>query len=230
MNIYHISPIQRVVTLLRNYKNTFIAMCIIGMSISTASASVIEIGDTNLIQDALNPSDGLYFLDTTYSDGLTMVEALGNAKSLYSDARIATPAEWNNLFLAAGISYTGSLTASAAFDFVDNQRIARLDSNVGMLNQMLSGNSDSLYIWSDPDGLGRFDATSTIDFILLGSSFVDIRHASRIPGDVALDYSWLIVSDSGVANVPAPDVIWLFGSGLIGLVRRRKKLAILSGK
>ncbi len=220
--------IQRVTAILKNYRNTMATICILGVSISTASASIIEIGNTNLIQDLLNPSDGLYFLDTTGSDGLTMAEAINNATSLYLDARFATPAEWDNLFMAAGISYTGSLTASAAFDTGGNTRITSSDSNVGLLNQILSGSSNGLWIWSDPDGSSA--GTSTREFILLGSSFADIRQDSRVPG--GLDWSWLIVSDSGIenANVPAPATIWLLSFGLIGVFWNKKKVVKISSK
>ena len=46
-----------------------------------ASGGVIEVGDLNIIDDPGNPSDGLRYLDMTFSDGLTKADALANAQS-----------------------------------------------------------------------------------------------------------------------------------------------------
>jgi hypothetical protein len=82
----------------------------------TARAVIIEVGDLNFIDDAGNPSDGLGFLDMSFSVGLTQADALTNAQLTYADARIATPDEFDDLFLAAGVTYSGALTASDGFE------------------------------------------------------------------------------------------------------------------
>lgn len=64
---------------------------------------IMEVGDLNIIDDVGNASDGLRFLDMSYSVGRTQADALANARVIYSNARLATVAEWENLFLAAGI-------------------------------------------------------------------------------------------------------------------------------
>ena len=77
---------------------------------------VTEVGDLNIIDDDGNPSNGLRYLDLTFSKGRTLASALANAQATYSNARLATPDEWDDLFDAAGITYDGLLTASDAFE------------------------------------------------------------------------------------------------------------------
>jgi hypothetical protein len=57
----------------------------------------------NIIDDVGNPSDGLRFLDMTYSDGLSLAAAIANAQATYANARLATASEFDDLFSAAGI-------------------------------------------------------------------------------------------------------------------------------
>ena len=59
---------------------------------------VNEVGDLNIIDDDGNPSNGLRYLDLTYSKGRTLASALANAQATYSNAREATPSEWDDLF------------------------------------------------------------------------------------------------------------------------------------
>jgi hypothetical protein len=63
-----------------------------------AHAALVEVGDLNIINDAGNPSDGLRYLDMTYSDGLTQAAALTNAQATYANARLATASEFDDLF------------------------------------------------------------------------------------------------------------------------------------
>ena len=77
---------------------------------------ITQVGTLNIIVDAGNPSNGLRYLDLDFSTGLTLAGALANAQATYSNARLATPDEWDDLFAAAGITYAASLTASDAFE------------------------------------------------------------------------------------------------------------------
>ena len=71
---------------------------------------VTEVGDLNIIDDDGNPSNGLRYLDLTFSLNRTLASALANAQATYSNARLATASEWDDLFAAAGITYDALLT------------------------------------------------------------------------------------------------------------------------
>tara|TARA_R110002096_G_scaffold381363_1_gene575213 strand:- start:2114 stop:2611 length:498 start_codon:yes stop_codon:yes gene_type:complete len=107
----------------------------------SAIASIDEVGDLNIINDMANPSDGLRYLDRSFSDGLSLAHALINAQGSYANARLATPSEWDDLFAAAGITYDGAVTASDAFTALgDNQTIASGGSCCATLVSTLGGN------------------------------------------------------------------------------------------
>ena len=70
----------------------FLALALAFAWHGASSAALVEVGDLNIIDDPGNPSDGLRYLDMTYSDGLTLADALANAQATYPNARAATPA------------------------------------------------------------------------------------------------------------------------------------------
>ncbi len=80
-----------------------------------APAAINEVGDLNIIDDPGNPSDGLRYLDMSFSAGLTLSAALTNTQATYPNARVATPSEFNDLFASSGIMFNGALTAADAF-------------------------------------------------------------------------------------------------------------------
>lgn len=136
--------------------------------VTPAHTTVVEVGDLNIINDPGNPSDGLRFLDMTFSDGLSLVAALANAQGTYSNARLATPSEFDDLFAAAGISYDSTLTASDAFTIGGGIVIssgANYDTHTLRDQLGLTAAGDRTLIWSDPDGSTA--VTSTRDRLLL---------------------------------------------------------------
>jgi len=195
-----------------------------------AFASIDEVGDLNIINDMTNPSDGLRYLDMTFSDGLTLADALANAQATYADARLATPSEWDDLFMAAGITYSGAETASDAFLNGATLTItpdpcalcASLRDKLGATNG-LSG--DTTWLWSDPDGSGS--AAGTRDALRLFDNGMSSLSAvvqidttvtpSLMPGSSAFGY--LLVSE---AVVPLPPAIIFLGSGIAALILRRR--------
>jgi len=189
-----------------------------------AQAAVVEVGDLNIINAAGNPSDGLRFLDMTYSDGLTLTAALADATAVYANARAATPGEFDDLFAAAGINYVATTTASGGFAIGGYEVISEgssyaagpaLISKLGITDGMTS-----TFIWTDPDGS---NATSTTrDYLALTATQAFLFNSTSASSS---NVGWLLVSDAAV--VPVPAAVWLFGSGLLGLVgiARRNKAA-----
>ena len=58
---------------------------------SSVPSAIIEMGNLNIIDDPGNPSDGLRFLELSFSDGLSLTDALTNAQMTYSNAHLARP-------------------------------------------------------------------------------------------------------------------------------------------
>ena len=176
------------------------------------SSNIVELGDLNIINDAGNPSDGLRYLDMSYSDGLTLEAALIKAQATYPNARIATASEFDDLFSAAGIPYSGVSTASDGFLVGADAQIAgdgcaACITLVGQLGGTI-GAGETL-IWTDPDGSN--DPASTRDIVRIdtfgpsgarGRAF--LQHATfqtGIPGTA--DYAgFLLVSSPVVPTTP----------------------------
>lgn len=163
-----------------------------------SSATVVEDGTINRIDDVTNPSHGLAFFDMSYSDGLSLADSLAAAQAVHADARLATPAEWDALFAAAGVTYNGALTASDAFNTGSSDRI--IDNGtpgaIDLASKLGATSGSSTYMFSGTDG--STDFASTRDYMLLSSSgWADIRQDSRV---APLSFvGWLIVTEAFMA-------------------------------
>jgi hypothetical protein len=178
-------------------------------------------GDLNIINQAGNASNGLRYLDMSYSDGLSLADALTAAQGTYGNARLAIASEWDDLFAAAGIGYlTSALPASAGFGEGSNY-IFTQDYDGGLLQAFLGDTVSSApgltAIWTTPDGL--LSEFSTYDYTLLDQTYAGFYQASEVPGHYHV--GWLLVSE--VSAVPAPPALILFALGLagLGLAKRR---------
>jgi len=193
-----------------------------------AHAAVVESGDLNIINQLGNASDGLAYLDTSFSVGLTASAALTNAQATYADARLATASEFDDLFAAAGISYDGAQTASAGFATGPNNDIISSGANYdgGTLAAQLGFTVPGFFtaLFTDPDGEGT-EAT-TRDFTILFNDRAQLNSTPLLPGSggQSAQLAFLIVSDTAAA-VPVPAGVWLFGSALAGMIGVRAKRA-----
>ena len=192
-----------------------------------ASAAVIEFGDLNFIQDGGNPSNGLRFLDMTFSDGASQAAALANAQATYPDARLATATEWDHLFAAAGIEYDGAETASDAVNPGGPYGTGGLNISSGnnydggtlrdMLGHTWTGVAAAF--WSDISDESS-SSTSTRDYLFLHSdgAYIHQNWASGWEnGNGSL--GWLIVSET--AAIPEPSTALLLCLGLMALATGR---------
>lgn len=190
-------------------------------------ASIVEVGNLNIINQLGNASDGLRYLDLSISQngatGFNPTDALAHAQTFYSNARFATASEFDDLFQAAGITYDGAETAGDVFgpgpDSVNISTGSNYDGGVlaDILGRTIPGFAAA--IWSDPDG--SEDPTTTYDFLFLIDSRAQLEHTVVNPLEVPSgQLAYLIVSE-----VPVPAAAWLFGSALIGMagVRRTKR-------
>ncbi|NNF07894.1 MAG: PEP-CTERM sorting domain-containing protein [Candidatus Eisenbacteria bacterium] len=194
---------------------------------TNASAAVIEVGDLNVIDDPGNPSDGLRYLDMTFSlGGPPLADAIANAQVAYPNARVATPAEWDDLFEAAGI--ITSTLASETFSpgprvFLAREAIGPQPAigtyDGGVLSTQLGFNfGDTTNIYTDPDG--SVDEATTRDFIQFSPRLVQHMQSDRVPGGPATGFGWLLVSAPPIPE-PSHALLSLVGLAALGLRRRR---------
>lgn len=187
---------------------------------SPVYASICEVGDLNIINDPGNPSDGLRYLDMTFSVGLSLAAALTNAQGTYPDTRLAMPSEWDDLFAAAGVTYSGTATDSDAFTVGGNLLISVTAVPIfTVLGETVPGGE--MNVWSDPDSDNT--GVTTRDFLQLklsipsgAASIFNIGIAAPQAGT-----GWMLVSDATV--VPLPPAILFLASGVVGLLLRRTR-------
>lgn len=185
--------------------------------------NLIEVGDLQFIDQVGNPSNGLRFLDMSFSVGLTAADAVANAQATYADARLATPSEFDDLFMAAGITYPGPLTASDGFTSTFLAAILSSGATYdgGVLRDKLGITSgDATVIWTNPDG-ELF--AGTVDVMRLQGDEVSIAGAGVLPAQAGI--GWLVVSET--AAIPEPSSFLLVGMAGLATVflssRRRRR-------
>ena len=206
------------------------------------SSQIVEVGRVNIIDQPSNPSNGLAYLDSSIGLGKSLVDSIDLARDLgYSDVRLATPEEWDNLFEAAGVEYISGKRPNNAF--LEGMHKILYD-NFGQTSEILIDTLGStadfpnwyrgIFLNSDPDGLGPdiFGQTpeeqGTRDILGIinfsdGRQYSSIGHSSVIPGEPNSIYqTWLLVSpEAGISAVPEPSALALLLIALgICLVRR----------
>jgi hypothetical protein len=190
-------------------------------STGVASATLIQSGNLNIIDDAGNPSNGLRFLDMTFSIGLTEAAALANAQATYADARLATPAEFTDLFAAAGVAYSSSYTAADGFTTGPSIGLtASGDAGVELLLTTLGLTfANGTIIWTDPDDSN--DEATTRDIIYL-------KHpgAEALTWQTGITPSWQSAGWLLVSEVPEPSTFSMVALGTLLLGLRRRRAAV----
>ncbi|MFT6437923.1 MAG: hypothetical protein ACJAVI_006005, partial [Candidatus Azotimanducaceae bacterium] len=196
------------------FSTLFALSLLLGLT-HNANATVMEMDDLNIISQFGNASDGLRYLDMSYSDGLTKTAALANAQGTYANARLAIATEFDDLFAAAGIGYDQSgETASDSFLPGFGHFLSSGSNYDGGLLSLALGHTSpgQTYIWTVPDG--NNSSTTSFDYIHFTSSYVSMDQSSATPANSVL--GWLIVSEAPVPTVPAPPALILFAFGLAG--------------
>ena len=146
---------------------------------NAASADIIEIGDLNIIDDPGNPSDGLRYLDMTFSNGLSLADALTNAQMTYSNARVATASEFDDLFAASSLVLDGAITPSDGFSTGLTATVSSGANYNAELRNVLGTTIVGANIWTLPDG--SVDPGTTRDVFAIGTVAAAVRQSSGTP-------------------------------------------------
>ena len=207
------------------------------LSTQTASAALLEAdwlvpGDSKLTVDT---NSGLEWLDLTETAGLSMNEILAGTGGFASMGfRYATTTEVSGLFAAAGIVDTsGNSVAENAGPVIDLLLL------LGTTFEFVSSGGNNIFSsgYHLPDSPSLSEATIASAFQLqssgvpalntengLGSAVIGVSRSADRDFSEWFDGSYLVRE---TAVVPVPAAIWLFGSGVLGLIgiAKRKKAA-----
>lgn len=176
-----------------------------------ATADLMQSGGLNIIVDSGNPSNGLGFLDMSFSKGLSLTAAVTKAQMTYPNARPANASEFDDLFAAVPILYDGSETASSAFSTGAQVTLSSSTNYDVSLRDQLGVTFGSLtIIWTDPDG--STSTTTTRDSLNLGSSTAVAAQSMFSPANSGV--GWLLVSE--VTSVPEPSAFLCLGLIVVG--------------
>lgn len=215
----------------RIVRNMCMAIVAVGVLVAPSQAAIMEVGDLNIIDQAGNPSNGLRFLDFTFSDGLNQSAALANAQASYANARLATPSEWDDLAEAAGVSYNanGFVFSHAFVDGTNETIVTTGDAGVALLKSVLGVTSGSNTLWwSDPDSDDDTDTTRDYIELTFGDGVI-IYQTSLLPPHGAV--GWLIVSEATSSGVPEPSSAILLGfAATVGCLAYRRRQATLANQ
>lgn len=163
----------------------------------------MEVGDLNVIDQVGNASNGLRYLDSSFSAGMSQAAALANAQATYSNARLATQSEWDDLFQASSLVYDGSLTLGDVFEVGGSEVISSgANYNNELVTKLGATGLGSLALWSDPDSDSLL--TSTRDVAVFQSSVQIVQSSAPAPLN---GRAWLIVSEA--AAIPEPSSLTL---------------------
>lgn len=198
------------------------------LMIQTASAALVEsdwlvAGDNKLTIDT---NSGLEWLDLTESTGFSMNQILAGAGGfLDMGFRYATTSEVSTLFAEANVIDTGGEAveenAAAAMDFILLFGITYQASDSSGNNTFTSG-----YHFPDPPDTSESTIAAFVQLISFGEPPLNTENgygaamvSALLSGNrdraTSTDGSFLVRE---ATYVPVPAAVWLFGSGLIGLL------------
>ena len=190
---------------------------------SSVNAALIS-EDLNTLSDGLITRDttsGLRWLDLTETRGLSYnyVNSQFGSDGLYEGWRMATPAEVVGLWLNFNIDLS-----AGAYSYGNGI----IDPNIQLATEVIGEtyHPAGLNLYTGVHGWVKdnflITAVGTYSYNNSTNNYFPLRH------DTVSGYGGITDPTSGVyvvSTVPVPPAVWLFGSGLLGLigVARRKK-------
>ena len=191
-----------------------------GLATGAFMFGMVGVANATTVVDLYGDQDG-FGIGLSHGDGANYTSIVNEADDDgFTDTWVYSTQSWSHVY---DLSSLGTLTTATLEIFTLGQGLQGLTSLY--VDDQLVGTL------TDGDDVGPAYNYAFIDsFDLLAfSSYLDGADTLRIEtlssGDGwALDYSMLTLSDD-VSSVPVPAAVWLFGSGLIGLLGygKRKK-------
>jgi len=209
------------------------ALVVLTFTFDKAQATIIDnVGPNNQlnkIEQAGNPSNGLHYLDSSVSSGMTLSEALAVTMDGY-DIRLATQQEWDDLATAGdlilnddntGAHTNGDGLGEVAFGIKFwTQTISSLPNyDVALFDAIGNNHGSSLRLWTDAANVNTYDMARFFPDELI----VNTNNAFRNNGSKD-EVSWLLVAVD-VVGVPEPHTLLLASLASLGLTLRRRRWA-----
>ncbi len=203
----------------------FVSVITVLISSTSVNAALVD-NDTFTTDTSTN----LDWFDLTQTTGYSYNQMLSNfsdVNSKFYGFTYATQADLGILWVNAG--YTGNFNNYTS-DLNDRAVITELFNLFGQTGTNCCNRSDGMFDDGDTDTnisflyfipeLSPWQSRVSISFNSLSSD--DINWSSSGANDMG---SWIYRDSNFLSQVPIPAAVWLFGSGLIGLidVARRKK-------
>jgi len=188
---------------------------------TSANAALIALDDSIHGIDSLTFDDvsGLTWLDVSITAGMTYNQVFGELGSggQFEGYRYATGAEVEQLLTSSGVNVDSMWTVenfAPINDLVQNY--------LGHTGDSFTSDASAVFSEAGENGGHKRVFIRTQDF--MGKGFASLTSGTQYDNANEGEGHMLVVSES-ISTVPVPAAVWLFGSGLIGLVgfARRKK-------
>jgi len=222
--------------------NTRILIIIIALFLfsfaPSSRAGIIETGIYNVIDQVGNPSNGLSFLDISFSVGLSREVALANARLLDPLARLATLQEHDYLAAEFGVNFNTSLgnlsqaftstTVRSSIGLSTTITSALASSMIDVLGvtRQFAGDARQTWVWSPIAHLnpGRYDVWK----VTAWQNVFDEFGVQEFGDDAIIFISGhagylIIANNQSTRDVPEPSSLAIFALGMMGLASRRFK-------
>lgn len=201
-------------------KKLILAAAVFGWSVSGVQAAVLDLTGSH---DAVNEIDYFYFTNNSVNDVTIVMDTLNDGLDADLSLWVQNGADWNLVRWIPDGDRPALETGSNIFGVPFRNGYIPGDAfNLGTSDpgSVLSGLAAGQYLVTVGEGF-NYPLAEVGQSISIG--FLGAEEAASSVYAVNYPHAYTISISGDVSQVPVPAAVWLFGSGLLGLVSLRRK-------